>query len=169
MMGNLDFNANNYEPSAPMEVVPSGNYPVRISATEIKQTKSGTGKYLQLTLDIVDGQYRNRKLFDRLNLWNPNSQAVDIANKTLSAICHATGIMQPRNHEELRGKTLMAKVTVDHNPQYGDKNEVKGYSAMEGDVPQQVSQQNAYASASQPNSNGAPPADAAPKTAPWGR
>ena len=163
-MGNLNFDATTVEPSAPMEAVPAGTYPVRIAETEIKQTKNGNGRYLQLTLDIIDGQYKGRKLFDRLNLWNPNQQAVEIAQKTMSAICHATGIMQPRNHEELRGKTLSAKVNQDNDPQYGARNEVKGYSALEGGT-------QGYAAPAAQSYNPSQPAGqvaAGPATPPWG-
>lgn len=158
-MGNLGtFDATKVEPSSPMEAVPAGSYPCRIVDTEIKETKAGTGKYLMLTMDILDPNYKGRKLFDRLNLWNPNQQAVDIANKTLSAICHAVGIMQPRNHEEFRGKALNVKVAVDNDPQYGARNEVKGYSAIEGASP--------MATQGQPDGQAASPAG--PATPPWG-
>jgi hypothetical protein len=154
-MGNLDFNAHEVQPSSPMEAVPAGSYPVRITDTEIKQTKNGNGRYLQITLDIIDGEFKGRKLFDRLNLWNPNQQAVDIARKTMSAICHATNVMQPRNHEELRGKYMTAKVNQENDPQYGARNEVKGYAAIEG--------------APHASAPVAQPAQAAPATPPWSR
>ncbi len=130
-MGSLDFDASTIQPSAPLDVLPSGTYLCKIADTEKKQTKSGTGEYLMLTLDVLDPQYRGRKVFDRLNLWNPNQQAVDIAKKTLSAICHSINLMQVRNHEELRGKTLNVKVTVRNDPNYDSTNEVKGYSAAQ--------------------------------------
>ena len=85
-----------------------------------------------LTLDIIDGEYKGRKLFDRLNLWNSNAQAVEIASKTMSAICHAVGLLQVRNHEDLRGKNLAVKVIKTNDPTYGERNEVKGYKSSEG-------------------------------------
>ena len=44
-----------------------------------------TGKYLQLRLDIISGPYKNRVIFDRLNLQNPNDKAVEIAKKQLAS------------------------------------------------------------------------------------
>ena len=129
--GNLGFDATQHEPSAPLEAVPDGYYNCRLGGTEIKETKNGNGKYLMLTLDIADGQYKGRKLFDRLNLWNSNGQAVEIANKTLSSLCHAVGLMQVRNHEDLRGKQVAVKVVKTNDPKYGEGNEVKGYKAAE--------------------------------------
>ena len=128
-MGNLDFDSTNIAPSAPLDAVPAGKYVCRISATEIKENSKGTGRYLQLTLDVTEGEFRGRKLFDRLNLWNSNVQAKEIAEKTLSAICHAVGILKVRNHEELRNKSVLAKVALRNSPEYGEQNDVKGYEA----------------------------------------
>lgn len=150
-MGNLNFDSTQYEASSPMEAVPSDWYPCLIASTEIKETKKGDGgRYLMFTFDIAEGPYKNRKLFDRLNLWNRNQQAVDIANKSMTAICQAVGLIQPRNHEEFRGKRLMVKAVKTNDPQYGEGNEIKGYKAIE-------SQEPSYS-----------PAQAAPATPPWG-
>lgn len=160
-MGNLEFDSTNIEPSAPLDPVPAGKYPCRITASEIKVTKNGAGRYLQLTLDIADGEYKNRKLFDRLNLWNSNVQAQEIAQKTLSAICHAVGILKVRNHEELRGKALLVKATTRNDPQYGESNEVKGYEPMAGQAA--VADSGSWGGDSEPS---AAPVGAAP---PWGK
>jgi len=34
-------------------------------------------------LDILDGQHKGRKIFDQLNLVNPNPTTVEIAQRTL--------------------------------------------------------------------------------------
>ena len=86
------FNAATIEPAATYEPLPAGNYSAVIVESEEKPTKAMTGSYLQLGLEIVEGQYAGRKLIDRLNLNNPNQIAVDIAQRTLSAICHARAL-----------------------------------------------------------------------------
>ena len=62
--------------------------------SEMRATTDGTGQLLWLELDVLEGAYAGRKLFDRLNLVNANPTTVEIAQRTLSAICHATGLMQ---------------------------------------------------------------------------
>ena len=42
-------------------------------------SQAGTGSYLNLTFEILDGNYKGRKVWSRLNLDNPNQQAVQIA------------------------------------------------------------------------------------------
>lgn len=57
--------------------------------------KPGTGEYLQLEFEIIEGEYRNRKVWTRLNINNPNPDAVRMAQADLSAICHAVNVIQP--------------------------------------------------------------------------
>ena len=123
------FNAAAIEPAQTYEPLPAGNYSAVIVESEEKPTKAMTGSYLQLGLEIVEGQYAGRKLIDRLNLNNPNQIAVEIAQRTLSAICHATGVMTPKDSSELHDKPLVVKVAVKAaDGQYSASNEIKGYS-----------------------------------------
>ena len=78
-----------------LEVLPPGRYPAQIVASEMRPTKAGRAD-LWLELDLLEGEHQGRKLFDRLNLINPNPQTVEIAQRTLGAICHATGRLQVR-------------------------------------------------------------------------
>lgn len=106
------FDANNVEPTAPRTLLSPGKYPVQIVQSEMKDTSTGNGQMLALEMDVIDGPDRGRKLWENLNLVNPNQQAVEIANRTLSAICHATGMMQIQDSEELHFKTMIATVAV---------------------------------------------------------
>lgn len=135
---NLDgFNANEIEPNKPLEVLPPGKYKVVISDSESKDTKAGDGSYLSLTLTVIDGEHEGRKLFDRLNLNNPNPTAVEIAKKTLSAICRAVGVLTPQHSSQLHDIPLIAVVKVQPpKGEYDAKNEVKGYeSCISGTSP----------------------------------
>jgi hypothetical protein len=134
------FDANNVEPSAPVEIFPPGKYIVQIVQSEMRDTKAGGGQMLWLELEIVDGPAKGRKLWDRLNLVNPNQKAVEIAQRTLSAICHAVGKLQVSDSEELHFKPMLATVNVETDSRDGDKpageqrkqNVVKGYAATGG-------------------------------------
>lgn len=137
MSGNLSgFNAENVEPQGNMEPVPAGWYNCMITESEMKPTKSGQGSYLQLRLDIIDGEHEGRVLFDRLNLDNPNQTAVEIAQRTLSAICRAVGVMQPQDSTDLHDKPLRVKAAVrPAGNGYDASNDVKGYEAANGATP----------------------------------
>jgi hypothetical protein len=143
------FNANNVEPNQALEVLPAADYDVVIVGSELKETSSGNGgKYLKLELAIAVGQYQNRKLYDNLNIINPNAQAQQIARGTLSAICRAVGVMEPKRSEELHGKVLSAKVKIGKDQNGNPQNQIKGYgprksspSAASQAVPAQQQQQ----------------------------
>jgi uncharacterized protein DUF669 len=133
-MANIgSFNPLTTEPGKPFEPVPTGWYNVQIVESDTKPTKLGTGHYLELVLEIIDGQYHGRKVWDRLNLDNPNAMAKEIAYRTLSAICHATNVLhQISDSAELHGKPLMARVVKRAaTDEYDESNDVKGYKKLE--------------------------------------
>ena len=84
------FDATSVEPTTPYELLPAGKYSAQIVESEMRVTRNGMGQFLWMMLDILDGPYKGRKIFDQLNLVNPNPTTVEIAQRTLSAICHAT-------------------------------------------------------------------------------
>jgi hypothetical protein len=131
-MALLNFNANNVEPQAAFEPLPAGWYPAMIVESENKDTAAGTGSYLSLTLKIIDGPGANRQIFDNLNLVNPNVTAVEIAEKKLSAYCHATGVIQLTDSQQLHGIPIEIKliVKVDKSGQYDPQNTVQTVRAI---------------------------------------
>ena len=132
-MANLNgFNANNIDPATDFEPIPAGKYLAVITDSEMKSTKSGSGHYLELTFQVLDGPYKNRLLWSRLNLDNPNAQAVQIAQGELSAICRAVGVMQPKDSIELHNLPLLVTVKCKKRDDTGDVvNEIRGYAKKE--------------------------------------
>ena len=119
------FDANSVEPSN-FDVYPAGKYLSQIVSSEMRPTKDGRGQYLFLELDILEGPFAGRKLFDRLNLVNDNPDTVDIATRTLSSICRATGQMQVKDSEQLHLIALIADVRVrPPKGQYGESNSIR--------------------------------------------
>ncbi len=126
------FDANDVEPSADLEPIPAGKYQAVITESEMKPTKAGTGHYLQLTFQVIEGEYENRLLWARLNLNNPNATAVEIARAELSAICRAVGVMAPNDSTELHNLPLTISVKCRKRDDTGEiTNEIKGYSPKE--------------------------------------
>ena len=129
-MANLGgFDATQVEPSSNFEPIPAGKYPAAITESEMKATKSGTGSYLALTFQIIEGPYMGRSLWSRLNLQNPNATAVQIAQAELSAICRAIDVMAPNDSVELHNLPLMIHVKCKKREDTGEiTNEIGGYS-----------------------------------------
>ena len=130
-ISSLDFDAEKIQPQASFEPVPTGEYTVMITESDLKPTKSGDGQYLQLVYEILDGDYKGRKIWDRLNLINKNSTATEIAQRSLSAICHSVGVLHPKDSAELHNKPFVVKLGIrPASGEYGESNIVKGYSSL---------------------------------------
>lgn len=127
------FNAHTVEPNESFDPIPAGEYLCVITASDAKPTKAGTGSYLELEFEVIDGPYKGRKLWDRLNLANPNELAVKIARATLSAICRAVGVMEPKDSCELHDLPLLVKVRVEKRADTDElSNVIKGYRSRQG-------------------------------------
>ena len=135
------FDANQVEPNAPLDPIPAGKYLAAIVKSEMKPTKSGQGEYLELNFQILDGDYKGRSVWARLNLNNPNAQTVKIARGELSAVCRAVGVMAPNDSTDLHNLPLVIDVRCKKRTDTGDiTNELKGYAPREAasGKPQQV-------------------------------
>lgn len=131
----LNFDATTVDPTSPIAALPAGTYRAHITASEVKPTKNQTGKYLQLEFTVLDGDFKGRKFWERLNIQNTNQTAQEIAQRTLSAICHATGVLKLTNSQQLHHIPVTVKLTVKQDAGYEPRNEVKGYEKAEGGAP----------------------------------
>lgn len=157
-MAELNFDSDSIEPTGNFEPLPLGEFLVMISASEMKPTKNGEGQYLQLTYDVIEGEYKGRKVFDRLNLVNKNEQAQEIAQRSLSAICRCVGVLHPKNSEELHDKPMVIKVGI--RPASGEfqaSNVVKAYSRTDGKDLKEVTEETPKGKAAPATASGAKP------------
>jgi len=129
-MANLSgFDANEVEPAVGFDPIPPGKYLAVITESEMKPTKSGVGQYLQLTFQVIEGEFKGRLLWARLNLDNPNALTVKIARAELSAICRAVGVMAPKDSVELHNLPLVITVGQKKRDDNGEfTNVIKGYA-----------------------------------------
>lgn len=130
------YQPGSIEPTA-FDDLPAGDYPVIISDSEMKDTKNFDGQYLNLTLTIVDGQYKGRKLFNRLNLINRNATAVTIAKQQIESICRAVHFTEPlRDSSQLHHKPFVVRVSYAEKNRdgtdipEGSRNDIKAYKPM---------------------------------------
>ena len=135
-MAQLNFDASQVAPDTGLsDPVPAGWYNVMIDESEMKPTKQEGGMRLALRFNIIDGQYANRKIFSGLNLRNANPVAQEIAYKQLSAICHAVGVMQVQDSQQLHGRPLKVKVKVRAaSGDYEASNEITAYKNINEQV-----------------------------------
>jgi hypothetical protein len=134
------FDATQVDPATGSTALPVGTYPVVIRKSSRKGVKDNSNSgMLVLTLEIIDGPHKGQSGDYRLNLWNENKQAAEIAGRQLSALCHVIGIYQlnatgeGQDCAELFGKPFVVVVDVQAaNEKY---TEVKQVLDMQGRGP----------------------------------
>lgn len=133
-MSKLDFRASDQAGYSEFEPLPAGDYIVKIVASEMKETKNGQGEYLALEIEVDDGEFLNRKLFDNLTLVHSNEVAVKIARAKLTSITYAVGKDFIGDSSELHMIPFKIKVAVEERK---DKpgvysNVIKSYKSIDG-------------------------------------
>ncbi len=128
-MAKLNFNPSTVPAATTYELIPVGSYLAMAVSTEVKPTKSGTGHYLQIVFEIVDGAAKGRKIFQRLNISNESPTAEKIAQQELAAICKATiGDRVLEDSDELLNIPLTIDVIIEAGKGgYSDQNRIKNY------------------------------------------
>lgn len=159
----LNFDATKIEPNQGTPKHPTGKFPAMITETGT-DGKDETG-YFFVVFATPSGQIRKQ-----YNLWTkstePNMlQMVDIANRNLSALCHATGVFRLGDGRELINARCMIEVTPQtKKPEFNEVSKVYDAHGNEpGKAPQQPVQP-----AAQNGSWSSQPAQAAPVPAAQG-
>ena len=159
------FDATNVAPSEDFSPIPVGEYLAHIVDSDVKPTKNNTGHYAELEFEVTAGEFKGRKVWARLNLDNPNPKAVEIAQRELSAICHAVGVLQVTDTQQLHYKPLVIRVDIEERDGYGPRNVIKAYKAATANAaggspfaqPQQAPQAGAASKTTTSPSSSAPP------------
>ena len=113
-MATFNFNASAIEPAAPRsyQPLPAGSYEMMVTASDVKATKTGTGHYVELEMQVTDGEHSGRRHWERLNIDNPNKQAEEIAKKALAALCLAIGRPDIKDTDDLLDTPFTAVVEI---------------------------------------------------------
>lgn len=133
-MARFSFNSNDAPAmtSPSRGPLPAGQYEVVITKSDIKPTKAGTGEYIELEMQVVDGPHSGRRIWERLNVSNPNKQAEDIAKAALGALCVATGKLDMEDTEELHDIPFIVSLEIDRKDP--ERNRVMGYGQASAPV-----------------------------------
>lgn len=119
-----------------MTLMPKGVYLAHITESDMATLASGNGEALKLTFEILDGQFKKRRVWESLNVVHNNEQTQGIAQSQLSAICRATGVNKLEETAALHFKPI--KIHVDIQPakgEYKEKNCIKGYEPATATTP----------------------------------
>ena len=130
------------ESSGAFTVLPAGKYKAVLVADELKDNKKGTGKILELKVQIIEGQFAQEILKDNLNITNPSAVSQSIGQGTLKHICNICNVQfPPQDTAGLMGKPMVITVSVEEfkSNTTGNmlkSNKVKKYDPADTPIPQ---------------------------------
>lgn len=154
-MALFNFNAASVEPmqTRSFEPLPKGDYEMMIVKSDVKPTQAGTGHYIELEMHVLGGEHSGRRIWERLNIDNPNKTAQDIASAALASLCYAVGVQDMTETEQLHDIPFVAHIEIDKKDP--TRNRVMGYAGISAPAPKAAAP-------------AARPAAAAPAKKPWG-
>ena len=127
MSGNLSgFDAGKVEPNEGFSPLPAGEYPMVIIDSNVKPTKEGTGRVLEIQTQVMAGQYQNRQFKTWIVLFNKDGQKNVIGQGTLSSICRSVNVMTPQDTSELHSKPFLGIVSVKKDDNGNPQNKLTG-------------------------------------------
>ena len=130
------FDAREFESTNNFEPLPNGDYTAAITNTAEKSTRAGNGSYLELTFQILEGEFSGRNIWERLNINNPSPNAVKVSKQRLSDICKAVGIYTPNDSSELQNIPLTITVVNRKRADTGEmRNEIKSFAGKSAAAP----------------------------------
>jgi len=130
-MAQFNFDASQIAPQASTGPLPAGVYLAHIVESDVQPLKSGNGEGLKLTFEIIDGQFKGRKVWENLNIRHTSEDTQRIAQSQLSALCHAVNVIKLMDTAALHFKPVRINVTVrEAVGQYKASNNIKGYEAV---------------------------------------
>lgn len=163
----------NAEASKDFGAIPTGDYLFQIVDSDVKQEDGNTE--IELVHEVVNGEYKGRKVWVYLKTVHANEMTMKIANSNFTSIREATGVLNPTDTQQLHYKPFIGRVefipsgTVKTSKTTGksytytrDSNEIKSWKKDEGQARAQSSH-NASISPSAPAAN----TQAASAAPPW--
>lgn len=130
-MAELNLNVNDWtnNDASGFEPLPTGDYLVTLDKTEKKTSKGGT-EYLEFAFTVTDGQYKNRKHWERFYLYDTSKpKSINFAKTVIAQMVRAIGRDRISDTEELAGHTFrvhMVKETYNGE----DRNSIKSYKPV---------------------------------------
>jgi hypothetical protein len=148
--------------------IPEGWYQAQVDSVEVKETKKGTGEYLNIRWKILGPKYANQGVWDMVifRYSGDSDKALKIGQAKMKKMLSALNVSKFNDTDQIMNRTAEIKVIIEESPGYDPKNVIKNFRAMEGSaIPQMPT--------SQPPRQ-APPAQPGPQakgsgTMPWDR
>lgn len=119
----LDLDLTAVKESSNFATIPAGTYYVLVDDVSVKDTKSGTGNYINTKFRILEGPQEGRFVFHSFNIKNENQKAVEIGLQQLKSFMKCAGATDYKltNVVHLAGMRCDAVVKIRSSEAYGDQ------------------------------------------------
>ena len=117
-------------------LLPKGDYQAKVVESAVVPTASGSGEMLKLVFEVTAGDFRRRRIVERLNIVNAHATAQRIAQEKLGRLCAAAGLSGIADSDELHGIPVVIRVDIQPGSDgYGDRNAIKDYRPVAPPTP----------------------------------
>tara|TARA_Y100000817_G_scaffold26008_1_gene18487 strand:- start:7607 stop:8104 length:498 start_codon:yes stop_codon:yes gene_type:complete len=150
-MGNLNFGIKQpeqmQESSQDKPLIPAGTYKAVIFDSGQKANTKGTGEFLWLGFEILEGPQSGKDFSMIYNIRHNNEMAEKIAVEELSRLCHAINLRGTAdNEEDILHNELMIDVVIETGKDGKVRNKITKYKPL----PQATEQATEQATSSAP-------------------
>ena len=129
---NFDLKGFDSEREAKTDLLPDCEVNAEIHSTEVKETKSKKGAYIQVFFKVVAGAHKGKMFQETLNLWNDSADAIRIAAARLKRIMEVGGHKNPNgvlgDSDELVG--LKMRFRIEQVKRLDDKGKEQTYNEV---------------------------------------
>jgi Flp pilus assembly CpaE family ATPase len=106
-----------------------GDYIVTCKKAEVKETRDGTGKYINALFETDRGQ----TIWHMFNIENKSQKATDIGRAQLKEFMRVGGKLDPNTLNdvtELCGLTALARVKIQSSDNYGEQPRITSFKKL---------------------------------------
>ena len=121
------YDASQGEQMSDRSALPAGEYLAAIAKSDVGPDQEGRRAQGRSRVRGPRRRAQGPRFWTTLNLWNPNPQTVEIAQRELNSICHAVGKLRVADTEELHGIPMM--VTLGFQTGQRRANDAEGLQA----------------------------------------
>jgi hypothetical protein len=127
----LNLDLTNTPTSSGFDLLQAGEYVVTCDDATVKETKNGTGEYINCKFAVCQGDKKGRILFNMFNIKNANAKAVEIGLQQLKAFLVASEApsMNIKSASDLCGLTCIAIVKI-KTDDFGEKNVISYFKKI---------------------------------------
>ena len=121
---------------AKAKVVPEGDYLIKLTQLQKKDTKAGNATYLDGTFEVIEGEYAGSKMYKKFYIDHPNFKCTWYSKKRAEELLKSTGVGTSDVNlgkdfsilESCVNKAIVGKVSINPGKNgFPDRNEIDNF------------------------------------------